>query len=508
MTRRGSRSVSGVWRDIVWAVASIGMAALFGLVFRDRLASADLAMLMLLAVVVVAVRSPRWLAVSAAIATIVVYDLLFVTPYYRLTVSDASYLLTFAVMLVVALAIGHLTGQLRVVALERQERERRTAARLEVTERLARAPDDRVAALTERVLSESTGAASQVLLVDETADLDSVLDRIRMPVADHGIRDALLAVWAGGSRKHQTVDGWLVHRITDGDRTWGLAVLEPDGSGGHSTEDVALVEAVLAQLSLVLERRELARRDAAAGLEIEAERLRIALLSAVSHDLRTPLAAIEGAASTLLTGSTPVPEDVRTGLLETIQDEARRMNRLIGNLLDMVRVETGALAVHRSWQPIEEVIGVALLRMDHRLGAREVRVELPADLPLVAIDELLIEHVFINLLENAVRHAPEAGPIGIRARVEGDSLVITMRDHGPGFPAELAEDPFARFRSRSTATPTDGGLGLGLAICRGIVEAHGGHLTLHNPPDGGAEIVVALPIGVAPTAPHDDETAA
>lgn len=493
-------------REVAWAASAIGTASAAGLLLREHLTAADLAMLMLLAVVVVAARTSRSTGIGGAVLAIVAYDLLFVTPYYRLSVSDAAYLITFAVMLIVALAIGHLTSRLREVALVRQERERIASARLALSERLAdAATPEALATESARFLADETGSAVRVLLTPADTAVESVLEALALPVADHGLRDGVVAVLQGGAPHQLTVDSWMVHRIHDGVRIRGVATLEPGQQPGDLMASAPLVDAVLGQLALLLERREASRRHAAVRLEVEAERLRIALLSAVSHDLRTPLAAIEGAASTLLTGSAPLPDPVRRGLLESIEDEARRMNRLIGNLLDMVRVETGALVVHRSWQPIEEVIGVTLLRMEDRLGDRRVEVTLPRDLPLVAIDELLLEHVFINLLENALRHAPGEGPIEITGRARDDGLEISVRDHGPGIPVEVLPTVFERFRRGERPEPGHGGLGLGLSICRGIVEAHGGSITAGNHPEGGAVFTIVLPVGGAPAAPLDEE---
>lgn len=502
-------SPSGEWRALMWPLGAITAASVVGLLLREQLATADLAMLMLLAVVVGAARTPRAIGVAGAILAIAAFDLLFVTPYYRFAVSDASYLITFVVMLVVALAIGHLTSRLREVAIVRQERERIASARLTLSERLAGiySPTE-LASETARFLAEETGSAVRVLLTTQATSVDAILEALTLPPADHGLRDGVLAVLDGEEPHHLTVDGWMVHRIHDGVRVRGVAILEPPAAVVGPTDRPAFVDAVLSQLALIAERREASRRHEATRVEVEAERLRIALLSAVSHDLRTPLAAIEGAASTMLTGPT-IPAEVRTGLLESVQEEARRMNRLIGNLLDMVRVETGALAVHRSWQPFEEVIGVVLLRLESRLEGREVVVTLPEDLPLVAIDELLIEHVFINLLENAIRHAPGSEPIAITAAAQGAMLEITVRDHGPGFPAEMLAEAFERFHRKSAPASRPGaGLGLGLSICRGIVEAHGGTIAAANHPDGGALVTVCLPIGAVPAAPSDEEEVA
>jgi two-component system sensor histidine kinase KdpD len=248
-----------------------------------------------------------------------------------------------------------------------------------------------------------------------------------------------------------------------------------------------------------LERRLLAEQGARARTEVEAERLRTALLSSLSHDLRTPLAGIEGAASSLLDGAGALSPDDRRELLESILEESRRMTRLVTNLLNMIRVETGALAVQKSWQPLEEALGVALLRMEERLRAHPVTTDLPADLPLVPIDELLIEQVFINLLENAVRYTSAGTLIEISACAADRSLVVDVADRGPGVPAGQEEAVFGRFyRANAGLADAGAGSGLGLTICRGIVTAHGGRMWMERRMGGGVAVRFMLPLAGAP----------
>jgi two-component system sensor histidine kinase KdpD len=222
-------------------------------------------------------------------------------------------------------------------------------------------------------------------------------------------------------------------------------------------------------------------------------------LSSLSHDLRTPLAGIEGAASSLLDGAGPLSADDRRELLESILEESRRMTRLVTNLLNMIRVETGALAVQKSWQPLEEPLGVALLRMEQRLRDHPVTTHLPDDLPLAPVDELLLEQVFLNLLENAVRYTPAGTPIEISARAEGRALVVEMADRGPGVPPGEEEAVFGRFYRANPESPDAGaGSGLGLTICRGIIAAHGGRIWMERREGGGAVVRFTLPLAGPP----------
>ena len=279
-------------------------------------------------------------------------------------------------------------------------------------------------------------------------------------------------------------------------------VLRPEQADrGLSRRRRRLVEALADQAAIALERAQLSDRHEQARMEVESERLRTALLSSLSHDLRTPLGSIEGAASSLLEGSGKLSAETRRDMAETILEESRRMTRLIANLLDMVRVETGALAVHKEWQPLEEALGVALLRLEDRLADHPVETRLPPALPLVPIDELLIEQVFINLLENAARHTPAGTPIVITAWPGEQAVTVEVADEGAGVPPGEEETIFRKFHRSTTAdrTAPAGGSGLGLTICRGIVSAHGGRIWLERNGAKGAAFRFTLPLdGPAP----------
>jgi two-component system, OmpR family, sensor histidine kinase KdpD len=229
--------------------------------------------------------------------------------------------------------------------------------------------------------------------------------------------------------------------------------------------------------------------------KIETEQLRNALLSSVSHDLRTPLSVVIGATSTLLE-CPPEDEAVRRALLTTAHGEALRLNRLVRNLLDMTRLEAGALNVRKELQPLEEVVGSALSRLEDPLRGRDVGTSIPAGLPLVPLDSVLIEQVLINVLENAARHTPAGGPIDVVATERGRNILVEVADRGPGIASQYIERVFEKFfRLRETE---GGGVGLGLTICRGIVRAHGGRMWVEERSGGGASFRFTLPLDVVP----------
>jgi two-component system sensor histidine kinase KdpD len=248
------------------------------------------------------------------------------------------------------------------------------------------------------------------------------------------------------------------------------------------------------QAAIALERTVLAERAGVASVRARTEAMRSSLLAAVSHDLRTPLAAITGAATSLRSVS-DLGEGVQRELVETICDGAERLERLVTNLLSMTRLESGAVALRREWVPLDEIVGSALTALEKALAHRDVRTALEPDLPLLAVDPILIEQLLVNLLENALRYAP-AGALEIAAKRCDGGVEITVADRGPGLPAEVRAQPFEKFvRGAGARGP---GVGLGLAICHGIASAHGGAISAEPRPGGGTIFRVRIPAGEAP----------
>jgi two-component system sensor histidine kinase KdpD len=255
------------------------------------------------------------------------------------------------------------------------------------------------------------------------------------------------------------------------------------------------------QTALAIERAHLAEEAQQAQVRIETERLRNSLLSSVSHDLRTPLATITGAATTMLDSGAKLDTKTRQELLESVREEADRLNRLVQNLLEMTRLESGALQLRKEWHPLEEVIGAALSRLGKQLGDRRVDTQLPPDLPLVPIDDVLVEQVLVNLLDNAVKYTPSSSPIRILATSTGEAVTVEVADHGPGLPRGEEDKVFEKFYRAGTGGH---GAGLGLAIAQGIVKAHGGHIWAQNLPEGGVAFLFTLPLDGKPPASVPD----
>jgi two-component system, OmpR family, sensor histidine kinase KdpD len=267
----------------------------------------------------------------------------------------------------------------------------------------------------------------------------------------------------------------------------GVLALRLDG------EHRGVLEAFSSQAALALERALLAREAHRQRLAAEEEKLRNAILAAVSHDLRTPLASISGAASSLAHDDARLDDAARRELVLTIHEEAGRMNRLANNLLDMGRLHAPGVALKREWQPLEEVVGAALGQADRELQGRTIEVALPDDLPLVPIDEVLVERVLVNLLENVARHTPPGSGLEIRASRGDGEVTVEVLDRGPGLPPGEAAHVFEKF-FRGSAQPQSPGIGLGLAVARSIVEAHGGRIWAENRPDGGCAFRFTLPV--------------
>jgi two-component system sensor histidine kinase KdpD len=263
------------------------------------------------------------------------------------------------------------------------------------------------------------------------------------------------------------------------------------------------LQAIAAQVVLVLERARLVEEASQARAQAEAERIKAALLSSVSHDLRTPLAVIKGAVTNLLDDTVAWDASAQRELLRAVNDETDRLNRLVGNLLDMSRIESGALQPTRSWQDIRGLVTEVLERMRLRLEDHPVAVDLPADLPPVQVSYTQIDQVLTNLLENVVKYTPNGTPIAIQVRAERAFVQLTVRDHGPGIPAGMSSRIFEKFVRLADPERHADGTGLGLAICKGIVEAHGGRIWAENSPDGGARFSFTLPL---PKTPTEDST--
>jgi two-component system sensor histidine kinase KdpD len=432
------------------------------------------------------------------------FDFFFVPPYFTFAVSDTEYLVTFAVMLVVALVISGLAVRIRAQAESARERERRMAALYAMSRELASTRGvDRLLEVAVRHIAEVFRTRVVVLLPQPDGRLapgEGAAAQFPMDASELAVSQWVHEHGQVAGQGTDTLPGasGLYLPLTGSRGTVGVLGLRPqDPRSLRAPEQLHQLETFASQTALAIERARLAEEAEQAQVRAETERLRNSLLSSVSHDLRTPLASITGAASTLLEGESRLDAGTRRDLLEALHEEADRLNRLVQNLLEMTRLESGALQLHTEWHSVEEVVGAALGRFGKALARRPVTTRVPADLPLVPMDDVLIEQVLINLVDNVLKYTPAESPVEVSAEDTGTAVLVEVADRGPGLPPGEERRIFEKFH-RAEATRSVRGAGLGLAICQGIVRAHGGRIWAENRPGGGIAIRFTLPLKEAP----------
>ncbi|WP_175853346.1 sensor histidine kinase KdpD [Burkholderia anthina] len=518
-------------RHYAYAAAICAAITVIASIVSERLDLTNLVMLYLLGVVFSAVRLGRGPGVLQSFLSVAAFDFFFVPPRMSFSVSDTQYLLTFFGMLLTSLVISHLTSTLTRQASVAQRRERRTGAIYAMARELG------AALTTEQIVEIGSRHVGEVFRARVAFLLPDSADQVRQKIEDP---DA--AVTLTGAELDSDVGQWVYDqqkaagRGTDTlpataalylplkapMRTRGvLAVASREPRELEVPEQQRMLDAFAAQIALALERVHYVEIARDALVNMESERLRNSLLSAISHDLRTPLTTIVGFSSMLANARAAVPrtqiDDAaaersaqREGeLVDAIHDEALRMTGIVTNLLDMARLQAGSLQLKRQWSLLEETVGAALAACKRVLAHHPARVSLPADLPLLRMDAVLMERLFTNLFENAAKYTPSGAPLDIGAECvtdDGQACVrVHVDDHGPGLPAGMETRIFDKFTrgEKESATP---GIGLGLAICRAIVEAHGGRIGALNRtgPDGrvtGARFWFTLPVDTPPAVP-------
>ena len=496
-------------------VKAIGVVAAFtGIAALMRLAglsTINQAIIYFLGVAFVAVRYGRQASIVASFLSVMAFDFFFVPPYLTFEVHDTQYFITFLVMLAIALTISTLAHRIRQQAQASRQRERRTQLLYRFTRELAATAGIRqLVAAAEALLAEAFTAEIAVFLPDQAQHVKLSAGSSASFAASE--REASVAQWVF---EHRQEAGSGTDTLPDAKALY-VPLISPLGVAGvlavrtielnrfDSPDQRQLLETLAGQLALAIERDQMTQQAQKVLIQMEIERTRSSLLSSVSHDLRTPLAAIAGTSSSLLDSGTTLSDDTRREMLETIADESNRMSLLVDNLLHITRLESGHIALNRQWYPLEEVVGSALGRLKKPLQGRDVEVKLPPDLPLVSIDGVLIEQVLINLLENATKYTPAGTPVSVQARTDAQQLQVEIADHGPGLTDSERQRVFDKFY-RGAAAPGRRGAGLGLAITRAIVEAHGGRIWEENGPQGGARFIFSIPLeGTPPEITLDD----
>jgi len=468
----------------------------------------NIVMIYLLAVVLIALRLGRGPGVMASFLSVALFDFFFVPPRFSFAVTDGQYLLTFAVMLALALIIGHL-----VTGLQQQAR-------------LARQSEEHTQELYQ--LARELGGALNLIQVDDIARSYLWREmRIHSVILVPDDGGNLLGLVASGADDHPfkieqrlarmsfaTAEPVEFNALSEASyagfyfplktptRVRGVIALAPESTDAALVKDNhPRLEALSSLIAIAVERLHYVEVAHATQVEMSSERLRNSVLSALSHDLRTPLTALVGLADSLALAGPELPAQQKE-TAEALREQALRINGLVENLLDMARLQAGTVKLRKEWQPLEEVVGASIKLLERSLLDHPVKVMIASDLPLLAFDAVLVERVFCNLIENAAKYAPAETTIEIDARRAGELAEISVSDHGPGVNAEDAPALFEMF-VRGQLESAKPGIGLGLAICRSIVEAHGGTIVVANRPEGGARFTFSLPLGNPPSI--DDE---
>ncbi len=508
------------------ALAAVAICTLIGLVLRQLLPTigvVNLSMIYLAGVVAVASWHGRGPSIVAALAGVLAFNFFFTQPYYTFVVRDTQLIFTLAAMLVTGLVVSTLTSRLAFQAELSRRRERQTAALEQLLRSLVEV-DDLPGLVRARDQLEHLLGGEVFVLVGPLGSVEPspgegapVLTMVEVSPAALSPHERAVADWSFEHRESAglgtdtlpSVSVLFVPLLLPTATCGVLGVRPAAPVARFPPEQMRLIEAAAGQIAITIARIRSAERARHAQLAFEREQLRSALLSAVSHDFRTPLAAIAGAGSTLAESGHALSEATRKELADSIVAESDRLNRLVANLLDMTRLEAGSMQLDRQWYSLAEIVGEVMRRLSRLLESKRVAIRLPDDLPMVYLDELLFHQVLANLLENAARYTPpgaeitlSAGywpPSGLAADRKPDNglLWIECADSGPGFPPGDETRIFEKFY-RGVHERTRSGTGLGLAICRGIVELHGGAIRAGNRPQGGAQFRIELPQPPAP----------
>lgn len=489
-------------KEWLWSLGMVALSTALGGLMFPYLDRTDIGMVYLLGIVITSTRTGRWPALAATLASVAAFDFFFVPPYYTFAVSDIRFVVTFGVMFIVAYIITQLTLQIREQADASRIRERSTAALYALSRKLARErKKEMIFNVAAQNISDVFRSQVVFLIPDEQGELAVTETRAGMFSIDK--KELGVAHWVFDNRHAaglgtDTLSGakaLYLPMVASTGVVGVIGILPENAKSAFNPEDIHFIESFINQIAMALERVTLAKEAHQERLKAEAQNIRNTFLSSVSHDLRSPLAVVAGAASTLLEKDASLDPGDRQELLKTIYEETDRLERIIRNVLNLTRLESGAISVRKEWQPLEEIIGVVLNRLADRLKDRALTLKIPPDLPLVPFDTLLMEQVLSNLMENALRHTPTNTPIDVTVLQEKDAVMIEIADRGPGIPPHEEEAIFGKF-TRSTHTRM--GAGIGLSICRAIIEAHGGRIRAENRPGGGAAFRFFIPIEGTP----------
>lgn len=487
-------------KNYLLAILIVGICTLLGWAMLRSFEPVNLVMVYLVGVLIAGLRLGRGPSVLAAVLGVLAFDFFFIPPYLTFAVHDAEYLITFAVMLVTSLVVSELATRITEQAEVSREREHQTAALYALSRDLSSLHTRHK--ICESVIEHGIGSLPgeiAIFLADDSKKLelfegqaDLISDK------DRGVVDWVFANAARAGLGTGTLPGarFVGLPLQAANETLGVLAFRPtDTEASIEADTMRLLEAMTGQAAAALHRVILAKSAEQARIAVNTERLRNSLLSAVSHDLRTPLTAISGSVSTLI--ETDLDPATRRDLLSGVLEEADAMNQLISNLLDTTRLEAGAVTLKAEWQSLEEIIGAAIRRLERQLGNRQVIVSGCEEPLMVLADEILLQQVFVNLLDNARKNSPAGSPIEINVSRKNREIQIEIADSGTGLPAGMENQLFEKFFHLSPSGMRAGS-GLGLFICKGIVELHGGTIRAANNKKGGASFTFTLPFKELP----------
>ena len=484
----------------LWAAITCVFVTLISVPLAAHFENSNIVAIYILDVVLVGVWLGRGPAALAAVLGVCAFDFFFVPPRLSFAVSDVQYLLTFFIMLAVGLITGQLTAGLRFQARVAAHREERAGSLYEFARDLSGAVQvEQVVKISDESIQRTFRASAALLLPDASGRLIATMSNTVGLSVEIGTAQWAFDRGQPAGSGTDTLPGSEVLYIPLRAPTKARGVLAVKAHNRRMLripEQRQLLDTFAALIAIALERVHYVGIAQDALLKMESERLRNSLLAALSHDLRTPLTVLGGLAESLaLTAPKLSSQQLETA--QAIQDEARRMSTMVSNLLDMARIESGEVKLNLQWQPLEEVVGAALEATRAMLQRHTVVVQLPRDLPLIKFDAVAIERVLVNLLENVSKYTPSGSTVTLSALVTGEELSVSVADNGPGLPVGREEAVFQKFTrgERESATP---GVGLGLAICRAIIESHQGRISAAQRPGGGAVFTFTLPLGQPP----------
>jgi two-component system sensor histidine kinase KdpD len=485
-------------REYLLAACGVSLCTGLGFILFPHLALRNLAMIYLLTVVVISSFLARGPALFSSLFSVATFAFFFVPQYFSFAIADTESAITLIIMLLVSTMVSGLTTRIRHQARVARRQERQTAALYEMSQNLTAINSlEELLAVAAAQITRIFDCRVSLLMPGSTGKLEI---RAGHPYGDEYGKEGMVAKWVfrhghlagAGTDTLHAVKGIYLPLIAS-KNIIGVLRLETDQPGRIlGADSLRLLEALGSQVGLAIERENLSRQAQAAQLQIEAEQMRNALLSSVSHDLRTPLTVIAGSASSLVEGEKNLDSETKQELALSIYEEAKRLDRLVHNLLEMSRLQSGRAMLTKDWHVLEEVIGCALAQLEPQLHDHPLSISLPTDLPLLQIDALLMERVIINLLENSLKYTPSGTPLEISALVQEKEILVAVADRGLGLPLGEEERIFEKFYQVSPGSAR--GAGLGLTICRSIIEAHGGRIWAANRTAGGAVFSFTIPL--------------